>query len=182
MKILIKGALVVVVLLLGAPVAMACYCLTPEVHEGFERAQVVFQGEVTEIIPPRNTAKDAPFTDRSYTVRFKVERTWKGLSFVEAEVYALRDECFSLPPLVKGEKYIVYAEPVLDSPKSTDVMINACNRTVSMSAPRTEFRLIGPMPDRSIESEIRVLNSMMIIPPGLKPRPDPFPWMNFLEP
>lgn len=179
MKVLIKIALVVVVFLLGSPVAMACYCLTPEVHEGFERARAVFQGEVTEVIPPRNTAQDAPFTERAHTIRFKVERTWKGLSFVEAEVYALRDGCFSLPPLVKGEKYIVYAEPVLDSPQSADFMINACNRTVSMSAPRTEF-LLGPVVERRIESEIRALNSLTAMP--IPKRPDPFPWMNFLEP
>ena len=182
MKTLTKSALVVVVFLLASPVVMACYCLTPEVQEGFGRAQAVFLGEVTEIIPPRNTAKDAPFTDRAYIIRFKVERTWKGSFFVEAEAFALRDECFSLPPLVKAEKYLVYADAVLDSPKSTDVFIHACSRTSSVSAPRTEFRLVGPTPDRSIENEIRALNGLMIMPPASKPRPDPFSRMNFLEP
>jgi hypothetical protein len=93
-----KSTLVVVVFLLASPVAMACHCLMPEVHEGFERARAVFQGEVLEIVPPRNTAKDAPFTDRAYTIRFKIERTWKGSFFNEtADVYVLMGECFSLP-------------------------------------------------------------------------------------
>jgi len=65
-----KSALIVVVFLLASPVAMACDCFMPEVAQGFEIARAVFQGEVTEIIPPRNTAKDAPFTDRAYTIRF----------------------------------------------------------------------------------------------------------------
>jgi hypothetical protein len=183
MKIVIKSALVVIVFLIASPVAMACYCITPEVQEGFERARAVFQGEVLEIVPPRNTAKEASFTDRAYTIRFKVERTWKGSFFNEtADVYALMGECFSLPWLVKGEKYLVYADPIWDSTKSTDVMINICNRTSSMSATRTEFRLVGPPPDRSIESEIRALNGLLTMPPSSKSRPDPFRWMHFLEP
>lgn len=180
-KIFIKWALVVVVFLLASPMAMACYCIKPEVQEGFERARAVFQGVVTEIIPPRNTAEDAPFTDRAHIIRFNVERKWKGFFIGEAEVYALMDACFSLPPLVKGEKYLVYADPFFDDPKSTGVMISVCNRTTSMSAPRTGF-LLGPMSDRLIESEIRALNSLMIMPPALKPRPDTFARMNFLEP
>src|SRR4051794_29895892 len=112
--------------LLASPVAMAmaCDCFVPEVAQDFEIARAVFQGEVTEIIPPRISAKDAPFTDRAYTIRFKVERTWKGPFFTEADVYALMGDCFSLPWLVKGEKYLVYADPIRDSTKSTDVMIS----------------------------------------------------------
>jgi len=174
-----RSALVLIMLLLASSAALACFCITPEVHEGFERARAVFQGEVLEIIPPRNTDKDAPFIDRAYTFRFKVERTWKGSFFNEtADVYALMGECFSLPWLVKGEKYLVYADPILGSTKSTDVMINVCNRTSSMSATRTEFRLVGPSSDRSIESEIRALNGLLTMPPSSKSRPDPFRWMN----
>lgn len=181
MRIVPKSALVLIIFLLAAPVAMACDCLTPEVAQAFERARAVFQGEVTEIVPPRNAAKDAPFPDRAYTIRFKVERTWKGPFFIEADVYALMDGYFSLPWLVKGEKYLVYADPILDAPKNTDVMINVCNRTAYMTAPRAEFRLVGPVPDHSIESEIRALNSLVVMP-SPKSRPDPFRWMNFLEP
>ena len=176
-----QSALIVVVFLLASPVAMACDCFMPEVAQGFEIARAVFQGEVTEIIPPRNSAKDAPFTDRAYTIRFKVERTWKGPFSIEADVYALMGGCFSPPWLVKGEKYLVYANPIRDSIKSTDVMISACNRTTSMSATRTEFRLFRPPLDHSAESDIRALNALMVMP-GPKPRLDPFPKMNFLEP
>jgi len=174
--------LVLIMLLLASSAALACFCITPEVHEGFERARAVFQGEVLEIIPPRNTDKDAPFIDRAYTFRFKVERTWKGSFFNEtADVYALMGECFSLPWLVKGEKYLVYADPVWGSAKSTDVMIDRCSRTASMSATRTEFRLFRPPLDQNAESDIRALNSLMIMRDS-KPRPDPLRWMNFLEP
>jgi len=105
---------------------MACDCFAPEVAQGFEIARAVFQGEVTEVIPPRNSVKDAPFADRAWTIRFKVERRWKGPFFIEADVYALMGGCFSPPWLVKGEKYLVYADPIRDSIKSTDVMISAC--------------------------------------------------------
>jgi len=147
----------------------------------FEIAGAVFEGEVTEIIPPRNPAKDAPFTDRTWTIRFKVERTWKGPFFIEADVYALIGGCFSPPWMVKGEKYLVYADPIRDSIKSTDVLIDRCNRTVSLSAARSEFRLFRPPLDQSAESDIRALNALMVMP-GPKPRPDAFPRMNFLEP
>jgi hypothetical protein len=38
-----------------------------------------------------------------------------------------------------------------------------------MTETRTEFRLVGLPPDRSIESEIRALNSLIIMP---GPKPD----------
>ena len=181
MRIVSKSALIVVVFLLASPVVMACDCIKPEVAQGFEIARAVFQGEVTEVIPPRNSAKDAPFTDRAWTIRFKVERTWKGPFFIEADVFALMGDCFSPPWLVKGEKYLVYADPVWGSAKSTDVMIDRCSRTASMSATRTEFRLFRPPLDQNAESDIRALNSLMIMRDS-KPRPDPLRWMNFLEP
>jgi hypothetical protein len=183
LKTVIKSSLVVVVLLLASPAAMACFCVTPEVSQGFEQARAVFQGEVLELISPRNSNKDAPFTDRAWTIRFKVERTWKGPFFIEADVFALMGDCFSPPWLVKGEKYLVYADPIVGSTRNTDVMIGACSRTVSLSATRTELRLFRPPLDQSAESDIRALNSLLIMPPS-KPRLDLFPWMrmNFLEP
>jgi hypothetical protein len=180
MRIVPKSALIVLVFLLASPIVMACDCFKPEVAQGFEIARAVFQGEVTEIIPPRNSAKDAPFTERAWTIRFKVERTWKGPFLIEADVYAFMGGCFSPPWLVKGEN-ISFADPVRDSIKSTDVMISACNRTTSMSATRTEFRFFRPPLDQSAESDIRALNALMAMP-GPKPRPDAFPKMNFLEP
>ena len=181
MKILIRSALVVIMCLLASPAARACFCVTPEVGEAFQISRAVFQGEVLELIPPRNANKDAPFTDRAWTIRFKVERTWKGPFFIEADVFALMGDCFSPPWLVKGEKYLVYADPVWGSAKSTDVMIDRCSRTASMSATRTEFRLFRPPLDQNAESDIRALNSLMIMRDS-KPRPDPLRWMNFLEP
>lgn len=170
MKTAAKGTLAFVLFVLASPAAKACFCVTPEVSQGFEIAKAVFQGEVTEIIPPRNTAEDAPLTDRAWTVRFKVERTWKGPFFIEADVYVfMGGGCFNPPWFVKAEKYLVYADPIWGSTKSTDVTIGGCSRTVSMSATRTEFRLVGPSPDLSIESEIRALNSLFIMP-GSKPR------------
>jgi len=60
-------------------------------------------------------------------------------------------------------------------------MISACNRTVSMSATRTEFRLFRPPLDQSAESDIRALNGLMVLRDS-KPKPNPHRRMNFLEP
>jgi hypothetical protein len=93
--------------------------VAPEVAQGFEIARAVFQGEVTEIIPPRNTDKDAPFTDRAWTIRFKVERTWKGPFFIEADVFALMGgNCFSPPWMVKGENILFTPIPFGVSPRA----------------------------------------------------------------
>ena len=182
MKIVSKSALVIVVFLLASPAVMACFCVTPEVSQAFEVARAVFQGDVLEVIPPRDTNKDA-VTDRAWTIRFKVERTWKGPFFIQADVLAFMGNCFSPPPMVKGAKYLVYAEPIVGSTNNTDVTIGACSRTVSLTATRTELHLFGPSLDQSAESDIRALNSLLIMPTS-KPRLDLFPWlrMNFLEP
>jgi len=103
----------------------------PDVTRGFEQAKAVFVGEVEEIIPPRTTSKDAPFLDRACVVRFKIERSWKGLPFGYLKVWALQGEyTFALPPFKKGERYLVYADPVLGAEVANDELkVDECNRT-----------------------------------------------------
>jgi hypothetical protein len=171
---------VLFVILMASPVLGSCFCVKPEVVQAFEAARAVFVGEVLEIVPPRSTDKDAVFADRVHTVRFKVEITWKGPFWAEATVLAPMGNCFSMRPLNKGEKYLVYADPVEVSAKSTDVMINACNRTTRLSTSTTEPGLFEHLFGSNTANDIRILNNI-IMTSSPRPRPVSIPWMTFLQ-
>lgn len=162
----------IVVVVLWAPVSYASssnWCFKPEVKEAFDRAKVVFLGEVIEVVPPRSTEPTAKFVDSAHTIKFKVESAWKGLFWTEARVLFQIDRSFRLGELPqKGEKYLVYAEPVYRyDPSSTEVMTHSCTRTALLSEklPANGFYYRNQAVD-----DIRVLNSMVIIfPPRAKP-------------
>jgi hypothetical protein len=125
--------LTVGILALSAPASYACYCLVPNVPEAFDKARDVFVGVVTEIIEPRSSDKKAPAAERFFTIKFRVERSFKGRLASEISVLADqgRSGCFSYPTILKGEKYLVYADQFgADGSAAKDlVTINACNRT-----------------------------------------------------
>jgi len=96
----------------------------------------VFVGEVAEIIKPRTDNLAAPPADRLYTVKFKVEKSWKGAGFQEVtvpEIIVLSDQgrggCFSWGSFVEGSKYLVYAEETIDGNMA---VLFSCNRTASL--------------------------------------------------
>jgi len=181
MTAVVPRVLVVIVFLIAAPAARACFCVIPEVKQGFEWARAVFVGEVLEIIPPRSTDKDAVYADRVHSVRFKVETTWKGPFWTEANALVPQENCFSIQPLRKGEKYLVYANPVSYSSKSSDVMINACNRTARLSTSPAEPGLLEHLFGRNTANDIRILNNIIMMS-NPRPSPDPIPWLKFLGP
>src|SRR5947209_12033996 len=73
-------------LLLSAPTNHACSCAVPEIDQSFKRANAVFIGEVTEIIAPKSYDEMAPLSDRLYTVKLKVEKSWKGVKSHEVSI------------------------------------------------------------------------------------------------
>src|ERR1044071_3695967 len=70
----------------SASQCFACSCGPYGMEQAFDESSAVFVGEVTEITKPRTDEPKALLTDRLYHVRFKVERTWKGLGFQEITV------------------------------------------------------------------------------------------------
>lgn len=116
MKNVILAICITSLIALSAPTSSACFCAMPDVPKAYEQATAVFVGKVVEIVPPRTSDENRPLADRFYTLKFKVEKSWKG-SFPSLEISVLSgqgDGCLSYPVVKVGEKYLVYADPVLN--------------------------------------------------------------------
>lgn len=166
------------VFVLWAPFVYACFCGKPEVSTAFNRARVVFVGEVLEVIPPRGSDQTGEFVKDAHTIKFKVERTWKGAFWPEASVLARWNDCSGLQTVPRaGAKYLVYAEPVYPNDESRkEVMISSCTRTAPMSNISLDS---NPFYRDSPAEDIRMLDTFIILSPRQKP--SVVLWMKFLE-
>ena len=153
--------MIVFVFVMWAPAAYACWCIKPEVKDAYDRAKLVFVGEVLEVIPPRRTDPTAKFEDAAHTVKFKIETSWKQSFWTEASVLVRVDSCFGLRRLPeKGEKYLVYAEPVYrNDPSRTELMTHGCTRTTLLTAMSTD----GFYYRNQAADDIRMLNNVMLM-------------------
>ena len=117
---------------LAAEKGYACYCVKPDAPEAFARAQAVFVGQVIDITDPRSILPEDPASERLFTVKFRVERGWKGAPF-SGEVNVLSAQgngrC-AHPPVSVGERYLIYAESADGWP-----MISSCSRTALVTDP-----------------------------------------------
>lgn len=88
-------------LALFAPTSFACFCSVPDLPKAYEQANAVFVGEVVGIIPPRTSDEKAPLADRFYTIKFEVEKSWKGVSSREVSVLSGQGKvgCLSDPAI-----------------------------------------------------------------------------------
>jgi hypothetical protein len=158
-----------VFLVLGNSSEAYTSCLVPDVTRGFEHAKAVFVGEVEEISPPRTTSKDAPFLDRAYVIQFKIERSWKGLPFGYLKVWALQGEyTLALPPFKKGERYLVYADPVLGAEVANDELkVDECNRTALLPRDAKQRDVVTDFEfnRENGAKDLRTLDSLILIPP-----------------
>lgn len=120
------------------------YCIMPELSESFERAHAVFVGEVVEIIPP-NPRNDIAVLRRSYTVKFRVEKSWKGTKvrrlFSVQSAHGANEE-LAFPVVHPGEKYLVFADPLYFDgvPQRKWSRISACSRTKLLSNASEDLR------------------------------------------
>jgi hypothetical protein len=128
----------------------ACFCIMPEVPQAVKQANAVFVGEVSGITDPLTKDDKAPPPGRFYIIKFKVEKSWKGVAFFpEVSVLSAQggDECFAYPAVHKGEKYLVFADPfylngVLQKRWS---IITACNRTKLLGNAVEDLKRLGPV-------------------------------------
>lgn len=140
----LRSAVFVCLAVLYSPSFYACSCVMPEVPQAFSEARAVFIGEVVDIVEPRTNNPRAPVADRLYAIRFKVERSWKGLS--NQEVVVLSDQgragCFSWGSFVKGQRYLVYAErrTPSGSPLRNLAVLFSCNRTTLIAAASEDLK------------------------------------------
>ena len=131
---------------LSAPNSYACSCVMPEVPQAFREARAVFVGEVIEIVEPHSDAPKAPPADRLYTITFRVERSWKGVT--SQEISVLSDQgragCFSWGPFLKGKKYLVYAErrTPAGAPIRNLAVLFSCNRTALLPGASEDLKTL----------------------------------------
>jgi hypothetical protein len=149
MKRLILTAALMGMFALCAQDSPACSCIMPDVPQAFHQARAVFVGEVAEIIKPRTDNHAAPPADRLYTVKFRVEKSWKGAGFQEVtvpEIILLSDQgragCFSWGSFVEGSKYLVYAEETKDGNMG---VLFSCNRTASLTTASKDLKELERM-------------------------------------
>jgi hypothetical protein len=177
MKRFIRFSLLMLVFAFLQSGSYACSCIVPEVPEAFDQAQSVFLGEVVEIVNPSTVEADAPLPGRLYTIKFKVERSWKGFPFAEIDVLSAQgDGCFAYPAVHKGEKYLVYAEAsyVNGSEDKHWLMIWSCSRTaLFVERPPSGHRSAFSVWERDAAQDIRALNGMLLFPNRTKPQTPP---------
>lgn len=142
---------------LVAPKGYACFCVTPRATQAFEKAQVIFVGEIVEIIPPRVDIEKIPFHDRFFvplldqlsTIRFKVEKSLKGVASSEMTILSFKgvSRCFEsvFYTFHQGKKYLVYAEPLSDDP-ATLTTTGCGNRTAPLSESAEDIKVIEALP------------------------------------
>ncbi len=117
-------------LLFAAPQPVyACSCEPPNQRKAFRKARAIFIGEVLEIKESKNQ-KIADFLGLAtvYDIKFKVEKSWKGVKKSEISVVSDNGKlvCYGFD-FHLGKKYLVYAN------KDDLVVISHCMRTVSLA-------------------------------------------------
>ena len=119
-------------LMICAPSVRACTCIIPEVKQALSRADAVFIGKVKEIIEPKKSGTTSSPENRFYTIKFEVEKNWKGAPLPQFSVLSAQgDGCFAYHRVEKGERYLVFADPFYpdEERKTGPSIITACSRT-----------------------------------------------------
>jgi hypothetical protein len=136
-KALLLTAGLLAVFAVCATKSYACFCVKAEVPEAYDEAKAVFIGEVTKIVTPRSEDPTALPAERLFTIKFKVEKSWKGAGFLDTtipEISVLSDQgrtgCFSWGPFLEGRKYLVYA---IQTEEKNLAVLFSCSRTASLA-------------------------------------------------
>lgn len=120
------------------------YCIMPEVSESFKRANAVFVGRVVEITPPNAKHINMPLP-RSYTIKFRVEKSWKGTKyrrhFSVLSAHGANEE-LAFPIVRLGEKYLVFTDPLYFDgvAKRKWSRISSCSRTKLLTNATEDLR------------------------------------------
>lgn len=126
MKKFIISAAIVVFSLLGASDVSACSCLMDniqstgkKVNAAYKQATAVFYGKVTEVNRQEETV----------IVKFKVEKSWKGLNTGEVIVRTAENSAMCGFNFEVGGNYLVYTGGAVDN-----LQTNICTRTAAGNA------------------------------------------------
>ena len=164
-------ALVFVVTSLAVCVSPAqpCFCVFPELSGSFNEARSVFLGETIRIDKPKTLNANAPITERAFTVKFKIVRSWKGVPSAASEfsLLWLTDcyECLALPDMNK--KYLVFTDPLRDN--KAWGLVAMCNRTVVVDSDSTSDPELNPESDMK-RLDVITKRAFTFAPPPYKRR------------
>lgn len=128
-----------VLLLLIFPFGLASGSICPNpptVARAMKDAKIVFAGRV--------------ITRLRYGVRFRIEKSWKGISSRYIYVYTGNIRNDAVPWFEKGQQWLVYASRVplyrtenSETPYNTRLMVRPCNRTVLLRDAGEDLRQLG---------------------------------------
>ncbi len=141
MRRIILMASLVVVFVLSANSTYACSCGTPDVRKAFEQASAVFVGEIIDVAESHIANKKRAVSERFYTIKFRVEKSFKGVSLRD-EVTVFKGDsktsCFAYPEVFLGEKYLVYAYPSYKNGVTVNgpYSISACGNRTGILSPQ----------------------------------------------
>lgn len=131
MKKFIVLSAVIVLFLAGASDIFACSCMvdakqstSKKIQTSYKQATVVFYGEVTEVKRGSGTGESIDPNQEPVTVKFKVERLWKGRVTSEVIVRTAGNSAMCGFNFEAGKKYLVYANDA-----GSGLQTNICTRT-----------------------------------------------------
>lgn len=136
-----------IVLVLSFKAAHACTCLQISHRDEFRQSHAVFVAKVIEVkqdlsyMPPRlnvsPTIQKMIDSTKRYTVRLRIEKSFKGVSANEINLFAFTSDsgCSSVM-FTQGEKYLIYA--ARNDGQLTDSGV--CSRTAKFDKTSIEYR------------------------------------------
>ena len=163
MKQLIAAALIAGAICVAPRSSRASTCVIPDVSKAYEQARAVFLGELIGVVEPLTSEPSAPMSSRLFTIRFKVEKSWKGVFSSTFEVLSSHGGgAFGFYDPGDAKKYIVYADPLIEKganhPHKT--IISWCSRTalVSDSDKRSRIRLDQVFDRTNGAADVKILD------------------------
>ena len=131
-------------ILLMSRAASACTCDPIKGgHEAFDRAEVVFVGNVVSVTKPKSRIVDRRRNiievSLELVVRFRVERAWKFATRPYLTLTTMSQTAACGYPFKVGEKYLVFAFADQDG-----VRTGLCSGTTDFAHAKTYLEQIGP--------------------------------------
>ena len=157
-KIVLSASGLVLGLMLNGP-AVACMCVGDSPPELFNRAKVIFIGQMlggTEEFSVPGKDRQARSVEAG-SVRFAIEETFKGdlAKEVTVEVHSDRDNSCGPYGLQRGERYLVYAHASEREPNLLHV--GSCNKTKLVDSATEDLEFLRNLPPPGTGGTLRGL-------------------------
>jgi hypothetical protein len=109
MKLIITTILIFTLCVLNAPLTFACSGEIQSHRRDFREARAIFIGRAAKIIAKPRVPEGYASGEIDYTVRFEIERRWKGARGSEVTILVHSPVTCSKFNFQEGQRYLVYA-------------------------------------------------------------------------